>query len=234
MAKLLIADDHPKITDVLAHYAKREGCDVAVAYDGLEALKLFQAKKPDVVLLDVAMPKLDGFAVLRKIRQDSDAIVIMVTARSSDADRIMGLDCGADDYIVKPFSPAEVMARVRANLRRLSPGRHGEAKTSSSLELPGLSLDFEHYAVKVASRDVALTKREFELLWMLAQNKNRVMTRDVLLDRLWGDDYMGDARTVDSHITRLRAKLDLTEADQFRITTLRGLGYRLDSGEEET
>lgn len=228
MAKMLIADDNKQITSILSNYARKEGFEPVVALDGEEALRLFDEHEPDIamVLLDVMMPKVDGFEVCRRLRGKSLVPVIMVTARGEDFEKIMGLDIGADDYIIKPFSAGEVMARVRAILRRMQPR---EEKTAHNIyRYSNLMIDLDKYAVTVNGREVPLTKKEVELLWTLAKNSSKVFSRDNLLDSLWGYDYYGDSRTVDSHIKRMRAKLDKFEHPGWEIKTIWGVGYRFE------
>lgn len=228
MAKMLIADDNKQITSVLSNYARKEGFEPVVALDGEEALRLFDEHEPDIamVLLDVMMPKMDGFEVCRRLRGKSLVPVIMVTARGEDFEKIMGLDIGADDYIIKPFSAGEVMARVRAILRRMQPR---EEKTAHNIyRYSNLMIDLDKYAVTVNGIEVPLTKKEVELLWTLAKNSSKVFSRDNLLDSLWGYDYYGDSRTVDSHIKRMRAKLDKFEHPGWEIKTIWGVGYRFE------
>lgn len=228
MAKMLIADDNKQITSILSNYARKEGFEPVVALDGEEALRLFDAHEPDIamVLLDVMMPKVDGFEVCRRLRGKSLVPVIMVTARGEDFEKIMGLDIGADDYIIKPFSAGEVMARVRAILRRMQPR---EEKTAhNNYRYSNLMIDLDKYAVTVNGSEVPLTKKEVELLWTLAKNSSKVFSRDNLLDSLWGYDYYGDSRTVDSHIKRMRAKLDKFEHPGWEIKTIWGVGYRFE------
>ncbi len=228
MAKMLIADDNKQITSILSNYARKEGFEPVVALDGEEALRLFDEHEPDIamVLLDVMMPKVDGFEVCRRLRGKSLVPVIMVTARGEDFEKIMGLDIGADDYIIKPFSAGEVMARVRAILRRMQPR---EEKTAHNIyRYSNLMIDLDKYAVNVNGSEVPLTKKEVELLWTLAKNSSKVFSRDNLLDSLWGYDYYGDSRTVDSHIKRMRAKLDKFEHPGWEIKTIWGVGYRFE------
>ena len=227
MAKMLIADDNKQITSILSNYARKEGFEPVVALDGEEALRLFDEHEPDIamVLLDVMMPKVDGFEVCRRLRGKSLVPVIMVTARGEDFEKIMGLDIGAD-YIIKPFSAGEVMARVRAILRRMQPR---EEKTAHNIyRYSNLMIDLDKYAVTVNGSEVPLTKKEVELLWTLAKNSSKVFSRDNLLDSLWGYDYYGDSRTVDSHIKRMRAKLDKFEHPGWEIKTIWGVGYRFE------
>lgn len=223
--KILIVDDNTQITAVLAEYAKKEGHRVITARDGVEAMELFANEAPDLLLLDVMMPRMDGFEVCRAIRKDSNTPIIMVTARGEDFERIMGLDVGADDYICKPFSPSEVMARVRAVTRRTA---RGDSDSARLLNLDTLTVNLEQYTATIDGKPILLTKKELELLWTLAQGRNRVFSRDQLLDSLWGYDYYGDNRTVDSHIKRLRAKLDLIPHPSWEIKTIWGVGYKLE------
>ncbi len=223
MPLMLIADDHKQITSVLEQYAVKEGYEVAVAGDGREALDIFNLRHPDVVLLDVMMPLVDGFEVCREIRKTASTPVIMITARGEDFERIMGLDIGADDYIVKPFSPGEVMARVRAIMRRAAPtdGR-------KPFVFDNLSIDVEDYTIAIGGEGVPLTKKEIEILWTLASNRQKVFSRDNLLSSVWGYDYFGDSRTVDSHIRRLRAKLDAFDHPNWDVKTVWGVGYKFE------
>lgn len=223
MVKILIADDNRQIISILEEYAKKEGYEPIIAADGFEALELFKSQQPDLILLDVMMPKIDGFEVCREIRKTSNVPIIMITARGEDFEKIMGLDIGADDYIVKPFSPSEVMARVRAILRRLEDGQKQQI-----LKIDNLEINLDNYVATIDNRDLSLTKKELELLWTLASNNSRVFSRDNLLDMLWGYDYYGDSRTVDSHIKRLRTKLDKYEHDKWQIKTIWGVGYKFE------
>ncbi|NLO20997.1 MAG: response regulator transcription factor [Syntrophomonadaceae bacterium] len=225
MPSILIADDNQQITSILEEYAKKEGYETLIALDGLNALQQFQAKHPDIVLLDLMMPGMDGFSICREIRKTSNVPIIMITARGEDYEKIMGLDIGADDYIVKPFSPAEVMARVRAILRRLE---REEPCSEGKLIFDNLFVSLEDYSVAIDGANIPLTKKEFELLWMLASHNNKVFSRDNLLDSLWGVDYYGDSRTVDSHIKRLRSKLDMFPHPQWEIKTIWGVGYKFE------
>ncbi|MBO5198384.1 MAG: response regulator transcription factor [Lachnospiraceae bacterium] len=229
MSYILIADDNPDITDVLSNYAKKEGFVPVVAADGEEAEELFEKYQPVVVLLDVMMPKEDGYEVCRRIRAKSDVPVILITARGEDFEKIMGLDIGADDYIVKPFSPSEVMARVRAVMRRMAKSAENQEKESGNvLKVANLTINLDEYTLYISDVKMSLTKKEIETMWTLAGNPNKVFTRDNLLDSLWGFDYFGDSRTVDSHIKRLRAKLDKVEHPQWSIKTIWGVGYKFE------
>lgn len=234
MGCILIADDNPDITDILATYVEKEGYEPVVAKDGEEAVRLFQETNPVAVLLDVMMPKEDGYEVCRKIRSKSNVPIILITARGEDFERIMGLDIGADDYIVKPFSPSEVMARVRAILRRVNQGNNIAATSENQVSIAGLTINLDEYVLTIQGKKMALTKREIETMWTLANNPNKVFTRDNLLDSLWGFDYFGDSRTVDSHIKRLRAKLDKVEHPEWSIKTIWGVGYKFEVDESNT
>lgn len=225
MPTILIADDNRQITSILEEYAKKEDFTPKVALDGSEAIELFQKFQPDIVLLDVMMPKTDGFEVCREIRKTSNVPVIMITARGEDFEKIMGLDIGADDYIVKPFSPGEVMARVRAIMRRISRTDDSKRQICSFYNL---NINLDDYSVMIGEQNVSLTKKEVELLWTLATNQNKVFSRDNLLSSLWGYDYYGDSRTVDSHIKRLRAKLDEFDHSNWEIKTIWGVGYKFE------
>lgn len=222
---ILIADDNEGIRDILTVYCVKEGYTVITAKDGPEALEKFAETSPVLLLLDVLMPGKDGFAVCREIRRTSNVPIIMITARGEDADRIMGLDTGADDYIVKPFSPGEVMARIRAVLRRLDVS---EEERRDRVTLPGLEIDLTDYLVTLNGAPVTLTKKETEILWLMASNPGKVFTRDNLLGSVWGFDYYGDSRTVDTHMKRLRAKLNLPEDAPWDIRTVWGVGYKLE------
>lgn len=233
MAKILIADDHGAIVDLLKRYALHDGYDVVTAADGKEALAQFERETPDLMLLDVSMPEIDGFEVCRHIRKTSDIPIIMVTARGEDFERIMGLDIGADDYIVKPFSPGEVMARIRALLRR-SGRAESDPKTDAAqlLVLGDLEINKDTYEARVRAERVRLTKREFELLQLFASRPYHVFSRDDLLNLIWGYDYYGDNRTVDSHIKRLRAKLSEAGLADWQIETVWGVGYKMNTIDE--
>ncbi|WP_434512766.1 response regulator transcription factor [Desulfitobacterium sp. AusDCA] len=222
---ILIADDHEDILEILQRYVNKEGYSPILAHDGEEAILKFKECNPVLILLDVMMPIIDGFEVCRKIREASNVPIIMITAKGEDGDRIMGLDIGADDYIVKPFSPAEVMARIRAVLRRIDVL---EEEMKDIIRLPGLEIDISSYEVMVKGENVNLTKKEIEILWLLAGNPGKVFSRDNLLDRVWGYDYFGDARTVDTHIKRLRSKIDFSQSLNWDIKTIWGVGYKFE------
>ena len=223
MQKLLIADDNEDILEILTTFAEAEGYNVTTAKDGEEALAKFFAENFDMVLLDVMMPKSDGFEVCKKIRETSNIPIILITAKGDDYDRIMGLDTGADDYVVKPFSPKEVMARIRAVLRRLD--RVKDASGNKIVRFDNLTIDTTDGKVTLGGEDIALTRKEFDLLLLLTENKGRSFSREHLLESLWGLEYEGETRTVDTHIKRLRAKLDKVPHPKWKIKTVWGVGY---------
>ena len=226
MEKILIADDNLQITKILSEFAKKEGYEPMAAYDGDQALELFQKEQFVMILLDVMMPRRDGFEVCREIRKASNVPIIMITARGEDFERIMGLDIGADDYIVKPFSPGEVIARVRAVLRRIDGSR--KDGQGYSLTYDNLTISLENASVTIDGQKIALTKKELEILWTLLGNRGKIFSRDNLLSTLWGYDYPGDNRTVDNHIKRLRAKLDKIPHPNWQIKTIWGMGYNFE------
>lgn len=225
MGTVLIADDNPQLLNILKSSVQKEGYDTVLAQDGQAALDAFRAHRPQIILLDVMMPKLDGFQVCREIRRESNVPIIMITARGEDFEKIMGLEIGADDYIVKPFSPGEVMARIKAVMRRIE---KGENEGSQVLKVEDLRISLDDYSVSIASQPVALTKRETDMLWTLVKGRSRAYTREMLLDLLWGYDYYGDPRTVDSHMKRLRAKLDSIPHPTWELRTIRNVGYKFE------
>lgn len=225
MKTILIADDNAQIIEVLKQYAIKGNYNVYTAYDGKKTLEEFYKRDYDAVLLDVMMPEVDGFEVCRRIRRTSMVPIIMITARGEDYDRIMGLDIGADDYVVKPFSPSEVMARLRAVLRRVnSPGKVME----ETLVKGSLKIDLDKFKVYLCEKEIKLTKKEVEILWLLASNPQLVFSRTQILDSVWGVDYFGDSRTIDTHIKRLRAKMEKYSHPDWNITTVRGIGYKFE------
>lgn len=223
MLKILIADDNQQITSILAEYAKINNYLPIIAYDGQEALDKFYNEDVDIILLDVMMPFKDGFEVCQEIRKTSNVPIIMVTARGEDFEKIMGLEIGADDYIVKPFSPNEVMARVKAIMRRID-----KEEKSDLVKYDNLEVNLSTYTVLIDNNNLDLTKKEFEILWTLISNKNIVFSREKLLDAVWGYDYYGDSRTVDSHIKRLRSKLEKYGSQSWSIKTIWGVGYKFE------
>lgn len=224
MATLLVVDDDPKIRDLLRLYVEREGHKAVFAASGLEALAVARRQRPALVLLDIMLPGLDGFEVCRQLREESDVPILLLTAKSGDSDKVVGLDLGADDYVVKPFSPRELMARVRAQLRR----RTAETEDQPVLAAPGLRLDPNTVEVMLDGRPVAVTPIEFRLLHALMRRPGRVFTRDELITAIHGDDDPGIIdRTIDVHLGRLRRKLgDPATAPRF-IATVRSVGYKL-------
>lgn len=224
MPKILIVDDNTDITEILKTFALKENLHVDVAHDGQEALDLYEKNPYDLILLDIMMPKVDGYTVCKTIRGQSTVPIIMITAKGEDYEKIMGLDLGADDYIVKPFSVAEVMARIRAILRRIEK----KPDQKETLTFGHMTLDLSAYVAEIKGQDIGLTKKEFEILWTLASHQGKVFTRENLLDSLWGYDYYGDSRTVDTHIKRIRAKLSAYSDLSWTIKTIRGVGYKLE------
>ncbi len=232
MDKILIADDNLQITKIISEFVRQSGFDPVIASDGREALDLFHKERFAVILLDVMMPYMDGFALCREIRRTSNVPIIMITARGEDFERVMGLDIGADDYIVKPFSGEEVMARIRAILRRID--RSASMSTAKKqLTFDNLCIDIDDACVTIGGQNVSLTKKELEILYTLADNCGNLFSRESLLSLLWGYDYYGDSRTVDSHVKRLRAKLDAFPHPAWTIKTIWGRGYRFEVAANE-
>jgi two-component system response regulator RegX3 len=225
---ILVVEDEESFVDALTVGLAREGFRVRVARDGVEALDQFDVVQPDLVLLDVMLPRISGIDVCREIRSRSSVPIIMVTARSSEIDTVVGLEVGADDYVSKPYRLRELVARMRAALRRApqpgpAPSREGV------LEVGDVCLDPERHEVFVRGEKVNLPLKEFELLEVLLDNAGRVLTRDLLIDRIWGADYVGDTKTLDVHIKRLRAKVEVDPSKPERIVTIRGLGYKFEA-----
>jgi len=227
--RILVVDDEANIGELLRLYLKREDFETLVAYDGRTALRLAREEKPDLIILDLMLPEIDGWEVCRELRKESDVPIIMLTARTEDLDRIIGLEMGADDYVTKPFEPREVVARVKAVLRRTA---RAEAEVlEPTLEYPGLVIDRSRHEVVVAGQPVRLTRKEFDLLWQLASRPGRVFEREQLLEDVWGyDRYVGDTRTVDTHIKRLRQKLETDVQVPWEIVTIWGRGYKFEAG----
>jgi len=225
MYKVLTADDNKQIVSILSEYCKKNNFTVSTVFDGEAALKEIEENEFDIILLDVMMPKKDGFDVCREVRTFSNVPIIMITARGEDYEKIMGLEIGADDYIVKPFSPGEIIARINAILRRITPKNDESAKIFT---FDNLEIDLNNFTVKINDEIISLTKKEIEILWTLATNQNKVFTRENLLDLIWGFDYFGESRTVDTHIKRLRAKLDNYKHEKWNIKTIWGVGYKFD------
>lgn len=227
MANVLIADDSREFSTILKEYVEKEGYSVFIAGDGRKALEIFSANELDMVFLDVNMPVMNGYDVCREIRKKSNVPVIMITSHGDDYEKIMGLGIGADDYVVKPCSPGEVIARMRAILRRIY-FEHSTEQNGRKIQIDNLEIDIDNFKVCIDKKEVLLTKREMEILWTLAENADRVFTRESLLNSLWGYDYYGDCRTVDSHIKRLRAKLDEFPHENWNIKTVWGMGYKFE------
>jgi len=226
-AMILVVEDEESFVEALTIGLKREGFRVNVARDGADALTLFDVVKPDLVLLDVMLPRVSGIDVCREIRRRSRVPIIMVSAKTAEIDTVVGLEVGADDYVPKPYRLRELVARMRAALRRApSPDAPSSADT---LEVGDVRLDPESHEVFVRGEKVALPLKEFELLEVLLDNAGRVLTRDSLIDRVWGADYVGDTKTLDVHVKRLRAKIEENSALPQRIVTIRGLGYKYES-----
>lgn len=223
--RILIIEDEANISNFIATILNANDYDAMTARTGSEAITTITSHCPDLILLDLGLPDMDGANILKFVREWSTCPIIVVSARNHERDKVDALDAGADDYIVKPFSPGEVMARVRAVLRRIDRGTEAAGKV---LRVQGLCVNLEDYSVSVDSLPVRLTKREVDMLWTLVQGRNRAYTREMLLDLLWGYDYYGDPRTVDSHMKRLRAKLDVIPHPAWEIRTIRNVGYKFE------
>jgi two-component system, OmpR family, response regulator ResD len=222
IAKVLVVDDDKNICEVIKMYLESSGYAVKVANNGKEAQELFSNYKPELVLLDVMLPYIDGIDVLKWIRKDHETPVIMITAKGETFDKVLGLELGADDYIVKPFEPKELMARVKAVLRRYT----SEVDNKETLSFDNLVIDVNSYNVTYRGNEIKMPPKEFELLYYLASNKNRVFTREQLLCEVWGYDYPGDSRTVDVHVKRLREKV--SGGETWQLETVWGVGYKFE------
>jgi len=227
--RILIVDDEPPIIDVLEYNLKKANYEVIVAHDGQEALEKARRQRPDLVILDLMLPKLDGLEVCRALRREGDLPIIMLTAKDEEVDRVVGLELGADDYVVKPFSVRELLARVKTVLRRSGSKLLGTQPEAASevLQVGDLRLDVARHEVHLGQTELELTSLEFDLLHVLMAHADRVLTREQLLNQVWGYDYYGDTRTVDTAVKRLRAKLHRLAPDQECIVTVRGVGYKL-------
>ncbi|WP_336660574.1 response regulator transcription factor [Leucobacter sp. USHLN153] len=225
---ILLVEDEASISRPLAFLLEREGYRVTVEDDGAEAVTTFSSAQPDLVLLDLMLPSLPGTEVCRAIRQTSQVPIIMLTAKDSEIDIVVGLELGADDYITKPYSTRELLARVRAALRRATPAEEERADEGDELVLDelGIRLDSERHAVAVRGEEIAMPLREFELLEMLMRHSGRVLTRGQLIDRVWGSNYYGDTKTLDVHVKRIRARIEEEPSRPKLISTVRGVGYR--------
>lgn len=222
--KILIVDDDPNICELLRLYLAKEGYSTLIAHDGETAVDMYEKKKPDLVLLDVMMPRMDGWEVCRRIRSMGTTPVIMLTAKGETFDKVLGLELGADDYVVKPFDTKEVVARIKAVLRRCTTAENGP---DGVLRFENLVLDMGSYTLKVHDKVIEAPPKELELLAFLAKNPNRVFTRNQLLDEVWGFEYYGDSRTIDVHIKRLREKLE-NASEKWGLTTVWGVGYKFE------
>ncbi len=223
--KILIVDDDPTICDVLKIYFENEGYDVKIANDGAEGVNFFKLYEPDLVLLDIMLPKKDGWQVCREIREISSKPVIMITAKGEVFDKVLGLELGADDFVVKPFDMKELSARVKAVLRRSQ--AHSSHDDNEVIKFDNIEISLQKYELKLCGKSVDIPPKEIELLYFLASNYNRVFTRDQLLDKVWGFDYLGDSRTVDVHVKRLREKLEGV-SDKWILKTVWGVGYKFE------
>ncbi|MGB3367787.1 MAG: response regulator YycF [Acidaminobacteraceae bacterium] len=223
--KILVVDDEKPISDIIKFNLVKEGYNVVCAFDGDEALKMVYQVNPDLVILDVMLPKLDGFQVCRKIRESFSMPIIMLTAKEEEVDKVLGLELGADDYITKPFGMRELIARVKANIRRLEIAVVPEDKTSKIITSANLSINLERYEVKKDDEIIELTLREFELLKFLSTQENQIFTREQLLKDVWGYEYFGDIRTVDVTVRRLREKVEDDSSNPKFVMTKRGVGY---------
>lgn len=223
--KILIVDDEKNIVDILRYNLQKEGFETIEAYDGEEGLKMALECKPDLILLDIMLPKMDGFDVCRKIRQTLSTPILMLTAKEEEVDKVLGLEMGADDYITKPFSPRELMARVKANLRRTASEFASGTSSGNIIKRGSLTIDVDRYEVKKDGKVLELTLRELELLKFLASQPGQIFSREVLLEKVWGYEYYGDLRTVDVTISRLREKIENDQGNPEYIITKRGVGY---------
>ncbi len=222
--KILIVDDETNICELIRIYVEKEGYHAMIAKDGQKAMELFKIGKPDMVLLDVMLPVKDGWQVCREIRAVDNTPIIMLTAKGETFDKVLGLELGADDYMVKPFEPKELLARIKAVLRRSFNQKEEEEK---ELRFDGLSINQETYEVTLDDKKIEMPPKEFELLHFLAQNTNKVFTRDQLLDEIWGYEFFGDSRTVDVHIKRIREKIE-GEDRNWHLKTVWGVGYKFE------
>lgn len=222
--KILIIEDEKNIVDILKFNLVKEGFETMEAYDGEQGYELAISQKPDLILLDIMLPKMDGFTVCRKVRQSSNTPILMITAKEEEVDKVLGLELGADDYITKPFSTRELMARVKANLRRSVSEEYAKAN-GNNVKYGTLEIDIDRYEVKRDGTIIELTLREFELVKFLALQPGQIFTRENLLEKVWGYEYYGDVRTVDVTVRRLREKLEIDPAEPEYIMTKRGVGY---------
>lgn len=228
LEKILVVDDDKNICELLRLYLEKEGYSVIMCHDGQEAVVKFNALNPDMILLDIMLPSLDGWQVCREIRKKSNVPIIMLTAKGETFDKVLGLELGADDYVVKPFDTKEIVARIKAVLRRIS--QSAQADESKEVVFDKLVVNMTRYELKVNNKVVDTPPKELELLFHLASNPNRVYTRDQLLDEVWGFEYYGDSRTIDVHVKRLREKLE-NVSDKWALKTVWGVGYKFEVNE---
>ena len=228
MTKILLVEDEEALYDPLSFLLGREGFTPVVVDNGLDAVPAFEREDPDLVLLDVMLPGMSGMEVCKKIRASSSVPIIMLTAKDSEIDKVLGLELGADDYVTKPYSSRELMARIRAVLRRQS-SDHGDEQEQKSLAASPVRMDVERHVVTVDGEEVSMPLKEFELLEILLRNTGRVMTRAQLIERVWGADYVGDTKTLDVHIKRLRSKIEPKASSPRYVITVRGLGYKFEA-----
>ncbi len=234
MTRILVVEDEESYRDPLTYQLRREGFDVVEAATGTEAIEHFDAMGADLVLLDLMLPGLSGTEVCRELRQRGDVPVIMLTAKDSEIDKVVGLELGADDYVTKPYSFRELLARVRAVLRRKGGESPGEPEEDGTLEVGPVRMDVERHTVAVDGATVAFPLKEFELLELLLRNAGRVLTRGQLIDRVWGTDYVGDTKTLDVHVKRIRSKIEPEPATPRFLLTVRGLGYKIADGDSSS
>lgn len=228
MQSVLIVDDDENVHEFLSLYLKKEGYNVVSAFNGKEAIKLFHEASPSIIILDIMMPEIDGLDTCKAIRKESKVPIIMLTARGEDFDKILGLEIGADDYITKPFNPKEVAARIKAVLRRVEDISREPNKV---LHYNGLEINLSDYIVKIKGEAAVFTSKEIEILWALANKPGRVFSREQLLELVWGCEYSGDTRTIDTHIKRIRAKLNIQDDNPWDIKTVWGIGYKFEVSE---
>ncbi len=227
MTRVLIVEDEPDLAEPLAYLLRREGFEAEIAEDGPSALLAFEDRGADIVLLDLMLPGMPGTEVCRRIRQTAAVPIIMVTAKDSEVDIVVGLELGADDYVTKPYSSRELLARMRAVLRRAA---EGEADVDDRVLAGGrVTLDIDRHSVSVDGREISMPLKEFELLEVLMRNAGRVLTRGQLIDRVWGSDYFGDTKTLDVHIKRIRSRIEEKPGQPVMLVTVRGLGYRFEA-----
>lgn len=222
---ILIVDDEDRIREIVNLYFTKAGFQVAEAADGVEAIRTVEQVKPNIIILDIMMPVIDGIEVCRQIRKFSSVPIIMLSAKTEDEDRIMGLELGADDYVTKPFSPREIVARVKAVLRRVP---DSEFSRADQLHFPDLDINIANYTITASGHSIPLTAKEMELLWCMASRPGQTFSREILLEKVWGYTYCGETRTIDNHIRRLRQKLEASDTTPWDIKTVWGVGYKFE------